>query len=97
MPSVRSMMSCRDVRRQLLVADDAVDHGADFALCQPIESEGGHMRPSNPRRLKLWPVRNDQQNAKGSYPVHGATERFKARGVDPMRILEDHQHWTLAR
>ena len=27
---------------------------------------------------------------KGSYPVHGSTERFKARGVDPMRILEDH-------
>ena len=26
-------------------------------------------------------------------PVHGSTERFQARWVDPMRILENHQHW----
>ena len=55
------------------------------------------MRTSNPRRLKFRPVRDDQQNAKGCYPVHSSTERFKARGVDPMCILKDHQHWTLAR
>ena len=42
-----------DVRRQRLIAGNAVDHGGDFALRQPIESECGDMRPSNPRRLEL--------------------------------------------
>ena len=28
--------------------------------------------------------------------VHGPTERFQARGVGPMGILEDHQHRSLA-
>ena len=30
-------------------------------------------------------------------PVHRPTEHFQARGVDPMRILEDHQHRILPR
>ena len=30
------------------------------------------MRSPNPRRLELWAVRNDQQHAKASYPVHGS-------------------------
>ena len=34
MPSVRSMMSCRMLAGSELVADDAVDHGSDFALLQ---------------------------------------------------------------
>ena len=30
-------------------------------------------------------------------PVHRPTERFQARGVDPMHILENHQHRIGAR
>jgi hypothetical protein len=30
--------------REELVADDAVDHGVYFAVCQPIDGEGGHVR-----------------------------------------------------
>ena len=59
-----------DARRQRLVADDAVDHGVDFALAQPIESEGGHVWSSDPRRLELRSERDDQQHPKGSNPVH---------------------------
>jgi hypothetical protein len=55
------------------------------------------MRPSYPRRLKFWPVGDNQQHAKGPYSVHRATDRFQARGVDPMCILEHHQHWIAAR
>ncbi len=29
-------------------------------------------------------------------PVHWPTECFKARGIGPMRIFEDHQHRTFA-
>ena len=39
MPSVRSMMSCRMFAGRQLVADDAVDHGVDVALRQPIDGE----------------------------------------------------------
>ena len=92
MPSVRSMMSCRMSRREELVADDAVDHGVDFALRQPIDGEGGDMRLSDPRRLEFRPEGHDQQHAKSSDPVHRPTEHFQARGVGPMRILENHQH-----
>src|SRR5262245_16672994 len=63
-----------DVCRQRLVADDLVDHGADFAGSQPIEGEGGHMRLSDPARLKFWPECYDQQRAKRSNPVHRPTK-----------------------
>ena len=55
------------------------------------------MRLSNPRRVELRPKRYDQQHRKGLNPIHGPTERFQARGVGPMRILEDHQHRLLDR
>ena len=85
-------MSCLILREQRLIAGNMVDHGSDFALPQPIESEGCDVRLPNPWRLKFGPIRNDQQHAKGSYPVHRSTEHFKARGIGPVRILEDHQH-----
>jgi hypothetical protein len=86
-----------DVRRQQLVADDAVDHGADVSLCQTVDRQRGHMRLSDPGRLELRPERHDQQHAKARDPVHRATERFQAGGVAPVRILEDHEHGAGAR
>ena len=65
-----------DIRRELFVADDAVDHGVDVALRQPIEGEGGHVWPSDPGRLEFRPERHDQQHAKGRDPVHGPTEQL---------------------
>ena len=54
------------------------------------------MRPSHPRRLELGAESYDQQHGKGFNPVHGPAERLQARGVGPMRILEDHQHRLLS-
>ena len=51
-----------NTRRQRLVAGDAVDHGSDFALAEPIESECSDVRSSDPRRLELRSVRHDQQH-----------------------------------
>ena len=31
------------------------------------------------------------------YSIHDATEQFEARGIDPLRVLENHQHWIFAR
>ena len=50
------------------------------------------MRSSDPRRFKLRPEGHNQQRAKASDLIHGTTKRFQACGVDPMRILKDHQH-----
>ena len=47
--------------------------------------------------VEFRPERHDQQHAKTRDPVHRPTERFQAGGVGPMRVLEDHQHRTLAR
>ena len=85
-----------DARREGLVADDAIDHGADFPLSQPIDGEGGDVRSSDPSRIEFRPERHDQQYAKCRDAAHRLTEYFQARGVGPMRILQDHQHWVLA-
>ena len=76
-----------DVRRQQLIAYDAVDHGADLAMSRPIEGRRCYVRLSDPGCVELWPRRHDQENAKARDPVHHATERFQARGIAPLRIL----------
>ena len=81
-----------DALWQRLVARDAVNHCGDFALAEPIESESSDVGSSNPRRLELRSVGDNQQHPKCSQPVHCATERFQARWVDPMHVLENHQH-----
>jgi len=45
-----------DMREQRLIA--AVDHGSDFALAQPIDSQGCYVRLPNPLRFKFGPVRS---------------------------------------
>jgi hypothetical protein len=83
-------------RRQLLVADDAVNYCADFALRQAIDRERSHMRLSDPGRLEFRSESYYQQEAKGPNPVHSSPEHFQARGVGSMCILEDHEHRILA-
>src|SRR5262249_14536576 len=44
-----------DALRQHLVADEVVDHRADFTLRQSIDGEGSHVRPSDPGRIEFRP------------------------------------------
>ena len=53
------------------------------------------MRLSRPRRIELGTESYDQERRKGLNSIHGPTERFQARGVGPMCVLKDHQHWLL--
>src|SRR5262245_19545790 len=53
------------------------------------------MRLSNPGRIKFRPERYDKQYAKILNPVYDPSEQFQDRGVYPMYILKDHQHWIL--
>jgi len=65
-----------DTRWQRLISGDAVDHGHDFALPEPVKSECCDMGSSNPGRVEFRSVRNNQQRTKGSYPVNHATKCF---------------------
>jgi hypothetical protein len=50
---------------------------------------------SDPGRIKTRSECHDQQHTKAADPVDHPIEDFQARGVGPMRILEDHQHRVL--
>ena len=80
-----------DARRDELVADDAVNHGLDVARRKPIDGESHHVWPSDPGRLELWTERHNQQHRKGANSIDESTERFQARGIGPVGILENHQ------
>ena len=45
-------------RRQQLVPGDAVDDGSDFAPAEPVKDKCCDVRLSDPRRAKLWSVRD---------------------------------------
>ena len=81
-----------DGRRQLPRAGDGADHDVDVALVQPIEDDRRDVGLPGPRREEFRPEAYDQQRAKRPDAVHDAVQRFEARGVRPLRVLEDHQH-----
>ena len=72
------------------------DNVRRFTLSEPVERHARHMRPSSPRRVELGTESYDEQRRKSFSSVHRPTERFQARGVDPMRIFDDHQHRLLS-
>ena len=45
--------------------------------------------------MEVGTIGHDQQHAERSYSVHEVAEQFEARGVSPLRILEDHQYRVL--
>src|SRR5260370_39336258 len=66
---------------QRLIADDALDHGYNFALSQPIDGQECHIRSSDPGRLELWTERYNQQHTQGPKPVNDPAESFQTRGI----------------
>jgi Histidine kinase-, DNA gyrase B-, and HSP90-like ATPase len=60
-----------------------------------VEDKRCDVRLPDPWRLKLRPIRDDQQNAQGSDTVYRPTEGFQAGWVSPVGILKNHQHGFL--
>ena len=54
------------------------------------------MRLALPRRVELRTESYDEARPKVFNSVHSPVERLKARRINPMYILEDHQHRLLA-
>ena len=72
MPSVRSIMSCLMLAGSGLLPANAVDHGGDFALSEPVKGERGDVRSSEPWRLKFRAdTSRSAARATCLYPVHG--------------------------
>ena len=86
-----------DLFRQRPAADDLLDEEARLAGPQPIDRERGHERPPDPRRDELLPERHEQQNPEAIDPFDEPAQRFQARRIGPVGVLEDHQHWTIVR
>src|SRR5262249_51845499 len=62
-----------------------------------IDGQNGDMWLSDPRRLEFWSRGYEQQHAMCRDPIHCASEHFQARGIRPMRILQNHQCRILLR
>ena len=97
MPSVRSMMSCPALAGRGLLPTTPSIMASMSRFGSRLRVRRSYMRLSDPGRRKFRPERNKQQNAETCNPVDYSTERFQARGVGPMRILEDHQNGILPR
>ena len=97
MPSVRSMMSCRMFAgSSLLPTTRSIMASMSRCASRLMVRAVTYGRPiqggsNSGRNVTISSTR------KAAYPVHDPTKQFQARGVGPMRILEDHQHRTLAR
>jgi hypothetical protein len=55
-----------------------------------------HDQLTSVQNMRRFDPTYDEQHAKGRDPVHRPTEHFQARWIDPVRILDDHQHRILA-
>jgi hypothetical protein len=76
----------------LLIPDDPIDQGVDFALGEPIDGESSDMRPPDPWRREIGTERSEQQNAQSLNPVHRPVKSFQTSGIAPVYVLENHQH-----
>jgi hypothetical protein len=72
------------------------DDGRRFTLPKPVDRQARHVRLSNPRRVELRAESYDEQRRKSFNAIHRSVERLKTRRIDPMHILEDHQHRAMA-
>ena len=54
------------------------------------------LRLAGPGRLELGAERHDQQHRQAAHALDGEVEQLARGRVDPMRVLEDHEHRLLA-
>ena len=96
MPSVRSIMSCLTLAGSGLLPETRSIIAAISRSPSRLSVSSGDVGPSNPRRLELRSIGDDQQAPRGLlFADPSATNSFETRWVDPMHVLENHQHRIL--
>jgi hypothetical protein len=86
-----------DLVGQRLAAGDLRCQSDPVAPVQPIERQHCHLRLPGPRRLELRTECHDQQHPQAADMLDEEVEQFARGRVNPMRVLEDHDHRLPAR
>jgi hypothetical protein len=67
------------------------------AFAEPIERQTRDVGAPGPRRLKFGTKGDRQQHRQMPHPVDGQVQQFVRGRVDPMGVLEHHQHRSAPR
>ena len=96
-PSVRAAISPSTSGRQALAAGQARDDRLGRAAAEAVEREPGHVRVPAQGGLVVRPAGQQHQHPRARDPVEGEPHQLEGGGVDPVRVLEHHQHRPAAR
>jgi hypothetical protein len=77
---------------QRVAFSDLRDQSPLIAPVQAAEGQHRHLRLAGLGRLELGTERHDQQHGQIADALDGEVEQFARGRIDPMRVLEDHQH-----
>ena len=86
-----------DVRRKQLVADERAQSWRSISRSARRLMVRTVTYGVRSKAAQIQAGTSQSAARKGANPVHDPTEHFEARRVGPMRVLEDHQHRSLAR
>jgi hypothetical protein len=65
------------------------------APVEPVQRQRRDLRQPAPRRLEFRTESQDQQHRQARYPFDGQIEQLARAGIDPVQILDHHQHRLL--
>src|SRR6202030_1459981 len=73
-----------------------LDDRGPVAPVEPVQSQRRDLRQPAPRRLEFRAEGQDQQHRQARRPLDRQIEQFARAGIDPVQVLDHHQHWLLA-
>ena len=85
------------LRRQGLLAGQARDDRLGRAAAEAVEREPGHVRVPAQGGLVVGPAGQQHQHAAPAIRSRAEPHQLEGGGVDPVRVLEHHQHRPAAR
>ena len=83
--------------RQAPATGQARDDRLGGAAAEAVEREPRHVRVPAEGRLVVRPAGQQQQCPRARDPVEGLAEKLEGGGIDPVRILDHHQHRSATR
>ena len=89
-----------DLGHQLVgqrAAGDPPHERRGLPRAEAVERQGRHVRPAGPGRLELRAEGDQQQDPQPSRALDREVEQLARARVDPVHVLEDHQHRVAVR
>ena len=95
-PSVRLAISCPNLGWQQTVTGNVFDQRLGAAPVETPQRKCRDIRLTDPDRLELWAKgRQHQYRPVPQLPDYAIQQLARTR-VNPVEVLENHQHWPLA-